>query len=110
MKLSCPRFSIPACLLEEDLPDKAKLLLIFLFSQSSIEGRCSPGYQAIKDGVGITSRSTISSALKLLRSKGWFLYVKKGNGRNSVFQLQIPKRLLANPHVEALATRMYPVQ
>ena len=92
MKIDRARFSIPDCILDDDLPDKAFRLLVFLFHQSDISGRCAPGYEAIKEGACITSRTTISSAIKLLQKRGWFHFIKKGNGRHSTFFLRVPAR------------------
>jgi hypothetical protein len=92
MRISGPRFSVTPCMQQDNLPDKAFRLLFFLFSVSDISGRASPGYAAMKIGADITSRSTISDALKLLKRHGWFHFVKKGNGRNTVFFLRIPPR------------------
>lgn len=92
MRIKEPHFSIPFCIQQDGLPDKAFRLLHFLFSVSDIGGRANPGYAAIKIGASITSRSTIASSLWLLQQHGWFHYVKKGNGRNTVFFLRIPPK------------------
>lgn len=92
MRLQDQRFSIPDCITEDNLPDKAFRLLVFLFKISDCAGRCSPGYETMKAGANITSRSTISEALKLLRKRGWFHFTKKGGNRNSVLWLRIPPR------------------
>lgn len=109
MKLSEDRFSVPYCILDDDLPDKAFRLLVFLFKVSDCSGKAAPGYQAMKEGADITSRSTISNALRLLKTKGWFEFVKKGNGRCSVFFLRIPPRFAKErkkPNI--LSIRMLP--
>lgn len=97
MKLSGDRFSIPACALEDDLPDKAFRLLIFLFKCSDMAGCASPGYEAMKKGASITSRTTVSDALKLLKKHGWFHFAKKGGGKKGVFWLRVPPRFSVRP-------------
>ena len=92
MKLSGDRFSVPSCILDDGLPDKAVLLLIFLFRQSDIAGCAAPSYDEIQRGAGITSRNTVANCLKTLRKHGWFHFVKKGGGKRAVYWLRIPPR------------------
>lgn len=92
MRLSKDRFSLPFCILDDDLPDKALRLLVFLFRSSDVAGCCSPGYEVIKTGAGLASDATVASSIRLLQKHGWFHFIKKGGGKKAVFWLRIPPR------------------
>lgn len=92
MKLTERRFSVPTCIFEDGLPDKAFILLVFLFSQSDMSGMVSPGYTAMKTGAHITSRSTIAKSLDILKKHGWFHFSKRNGHRNATYWLRIPPR------------------
>jgi hypothetical protein len=108
MKINGPRFSLPACIFSDNLPPRAFILLVYLFSESSVAGRVAPGYQAMKAATRTTTDATICSCLKLLRKHGWFDFVKKSNGRNAVYWLKIPDKYTRNEHAEVLKIRMFP--
>jgi hypothetical protein len=109
MKLSGDRFSIPNCILDDGLPDKAFRLLVFLFSVSDMAGCAAATYDEMKQGADITSRSTVSDSLKLLRKHGWFHFVKKGGGKKAVYWLRLPPRYTETDKPNAkLAIRMFP--
>lgn len=83
---------MPKCIFDDELPDKAFRLLVFLFQVSDVAGMANPGYSAMKKGAHITSRNTVSGALKILREHGWFNFVNKTPGKNDAYWLRIPTR------------------
>lgn len=103
MRFSEPRFSIPFAILNDDLPDKAIRLLIFLFSQSDFNGACSPGYKEMKAKADIGSDATIANTLRLLQRKGWIFHIKKGGSNRSTIWLQIPPRFRSPKRQKLLA-------
>jgi hypothetical protein len=92
MKIPSDRFAIPNCILEDDLPDSALRVLLFLFRRSNISGRVSAGYLTVMEGARITSRNTVARALKVINENGWFDAVKKTGQRDTVYFLRIPPR------------------
>lgn len=80
------------CVFEDELPDKAFRLLVFLFHVSNVAGRANPGYEAMRKGADITSRNTVANALRIIREHGWFDYVAKQPNKPDVFWLRIPDR------------------
>jgi hypothetical protein len=102
MKLGNDGFSIPLCVFDDNLPDKALVLLCYLFKCSDIPGRCSPGYTQIMRDVGIGSRNTVNRNLSILRKRGWFDIVKKKGHRNTIYFLTIPARFSTFKQTEKL--------
>lgn len=94
MKFSGPRFSVPPCVFEDDLPYASLCLLIFLFSQSSFDGCCAPGYDSMMHALGTRCRNTISANLKLLHRRGWFHFSKRRGNSNKVMWLRLPARFV----------------
>lgn len=92
MRLSKDRFSVPFCILNDDLPPITVMVLLFLLKESDCPGCASVSYEDIKRGAGITSRSTVSRSLKLLNRHGWFHWVRKGGGKRAVYFLRLPPR------------------
>ncbi len=109
MKLSGDRFSIPACIMDDGLPDKAFRLLVFLYQISDMAGCATADYPAIKAGASIVSDATIAQSLRLLKKHGWFHFVKKGGGHPSVYWLRRPPRFTETDQKhDHLKVRMFP--
>lgn len=93
MRLKEKRFSIPFCAWDDDIDDKARLLLFFLFSRSDCSGKVSATYEDLMKGCGIASRNTMIKHLAALRAAGWFEYVRRKGWRPNTYFLCIPDRL-----------------
>jgi hypothetical protein len=93
MRIIERRFSLPFCIFDEDMPDKAFRLLCFLFSVSDFKGASRPGYREMKNATGIGSDATVKASLDYLRESGWIFHIKKGGSNASTILLDIPSRL-----------------
>lgn len=102
-------FTTPRAVFEDDLPDKATILLVYLFMVSSCDGLAAPGYATMMRHTGIASRTTLSRSLRVLREHGWFHFVRKGNGRNTVFHLRVPSSLDGEA-ADSLKVRLFPMK
>lgn len=93
MRFTKDRFSIPGAVFQDDLSHSELLVLIYLFSASSVDGIASPGYDAIMQAIGM-ERRTVAKALRQLQRKGWFQFQQKGGPKKALYYLRIPPRLL----------------
>ena len=92
MKTTEPRFILPNCVFEDALPYAAFYLLCYLWSVSSVDGHCAPGYDKMLHAMSTRCRNTITRNLNILRKRGWFHYCKRKGNQNKAFQLCIPAR------------------
>lgn len=92
MKLRDKGISIPACIFKDGLPDKAFILLAFLFSRSTTGGRAEASYKEMMEGTGIVSRNTVSKALRTIMEHGWFDHVRRQGSRPTLFYLRVPEQ------------------
>ncbi len=96
MKISQSRFSVPFCVFTDPMPAKQRCLLVYLFSISSIEGGCEPGYTAMKnalrDHIGDKgSNTTVRKHLEGINADGWVFAMHRTNGKMRIW-LKIPPR------------------
>ena len=101
MRIHQARFSVPFCIFEEPMPSKQLKLLLFLFSESTVEGGCSPGYRAMRHAMrdhdtDKGSDTTVLKYLDALNKAGWIFAIHKTNGRMRIW-LKIPARFKPRP-------------
>lgn len=97
MKVTQRRFSVPFCVLDEPMPSKALKLLVYLFSISSLDGACRPGYEHMRRIMRDHERckgsdTTVRKHLDYLVEMQWISHIRKTNARMIVW-LRIPPRL-----------------
>lgn len=97
MKFHGPKFTVPDAIWSEPMPDRERVILIYLMRLSDFAGRCNHGIKGIIEGCSQSNtprgeRHHVAGILKRLQRKGWISAITRTRQGNAIIQLQIPLR------------------